>query len=1118
MSTTYYISSSLGADSNDGRSEAAPWSSFANANATLFQPGDRILLKCGDIWAGTTFYPQGNGSLGNPIVISSYGTGDKPVLTGSESSNVYGIKIVDFGGYSISGIEFGPVPCGISWWADQADNLEDLRIEACYFHDAEIANPAFFDAAAGYMKVPYPDLYTGTGITLGGIDTVGGTRLLSRITIADCTFYRTESGVFTSLTSNRSDLAHQYPERLTSNQIGELQIEGCSFVQNYGGRSVRYSYTSGGGGSNCLVDQTGYFKGEAGGVAGVEFIHCSGLTLSGWEIKHTLVFGSSMNGSGVDFSRGNSDITLSGCTLADNVGAAFDIYESNTNIVIDGCTLRNNNVSSYTGNKAYWTGAGNTGGTVSNCRIYLQNDAQQYQGTVVSPLTFASSNCVWDARGTLVFGSSGSSGPTPSRLRAAVFKYDLTPTVPTAVSWGDAYIATPPEDILDSIYVRILALEDSINGKKLIFIAPDMCLYDELARDPMRIFPTGTLQRFADAAGVTVDYVFVVPTHTHQGPQTVMDETILQGIADGIETAVSNLTAVHMGYIEDRNDLGVNRRPDYGVSPNLAYDNRFVGFKFTRVSDGVPVACALHYPVHNTAYGNSWVEHWNKITTEITGFAMNDIEDHYSGINANFVSIFLNGFYGDAGPDVYGSKNGDYATITARGHQFGSELLPFMDNIVPVPLTGAIDVFRTSETVDAVPEDTYENYDIVCSGARIGDEIGFIGVSCEPFTEIAAHIKARSPFKITIASANTNGDSGYVPTYDAFHDGIAGHETLWPKCPFYEDIEQVVVKNSLHVLQTLYGKGGDGLLLYAASGSASSTNKYAPAAQAFDRSGRTKWLSTGEARPWLQADLGTVRSISRIVMNFGNFDRRECGKNYEIRVSHDADFHTSTTVARDRGNSSCQIAYSFSPVAARYVRFYSHAGFGSDARLTPAVYGMEVWGSGAFEEPASTALLTDDFTEGLRKWLHTSNAEVTGRRLHVFNNPQMRSAAGATWTDYSYEVDAENAANGYLGLMFRAKDDHNCYMWQFSYGALGFMKKVAGSWQQVKPYINLPMSLVREVRHHYKIEVVGHVINTYINNVLVDTTTDPTIDSGGVGFWTGTTDTAIFDNVIVRSL
>ncbi|WP_022901942.1 carboxypeptidase regulatory-like domain-containing protein [Humibacter albus] len=109
--TTYYVDSHDGDDSQDGTSAATAWKSFANVNTKVFQPGDRILLKAGSSWSAqgdavakeaydyTTWddgvptdvteaaptallAPEGSGSAADPIVISSYGTGDAPKLEG----------------------------------------------------------------------------------------------------------------------------------------------------------------------------------------------------------------------------------------------------------------------------------------------------------------------------------------------------------------------------------------------------------------------------------------------------------------------------------------------------------------------------------------------------------------------------------------------------------------------------------------------------------------------------------------------------------------------------------------------------------------------------------------------------------------------------------------------------------------------------------------------------------------------------------------------------------------------------------------------------------------------------------------------------------------------------
>lgn len=77
----YYVDAEGGSDSNDGRSPESAWKSLAKVNEHVFAPGDRILLKTGGIWHGR-LQPKGNGESGNPITISSYGGGNRPIING----------------------------------------------------------------------------------------------------------------------------------------------------------------------------------------------------------------------------------------------------------------------------------------------------------------------------------------------------------------------------------------------------------------------------------------------------------------------------------------------------------------------------------------------------------------------------------------------------------------------------------------------------------------------------------------------------------------------------------------------------------------------------------------------------------------------------------------------------------------------------------------------------------------------------------------------------------------------------------------------------------------------------------------------------------------------------
>ena len=86
QSLTYYVSASVGSDKNDGLSADKPWATLTKVNAVTFQPGDKVLLKSGDKWAGQLIL-SGSGTEVSPIVVDLYGGTVKPIINGNGTTN-----------------------------------------------------------------------------------------------------------------------------------------------------------------------------------------------------------------------------------------------------------------------------------------------------------------------------------------------------------------------------------------------------------------------------------------------------------------------------------------------------------------------------------------------------------------------------------------------------------------------------------------------------------------------------------------------------------------------------------------------------------------------------------------------------------------------------------------------------------------------------------------------------------------------------------------------------------------------------------------------------------------------------------------------------------------------
>lgn len=78
----YYISSLNGKNDNNGKSKGKAWETLDKLKDIELQPGDRILLEAGSVFNGFIHLRNVHGTAENPIKITSYGEGDKPVING----------------------------------------------------------------------------------------------------------------------------------------------------------------------------------------------------------------------------------------------------------------------------------------------------------------------------------------------------------------------------------------------------------------------------------------------------------------------------------------------------------------------------------------------------------------------------------------------------------------------------------------------------------------------------------------------------------------------------------------------------------------------------------------------------------------------------------------------------------------------------------------------------------------------------------------------------------------------------------------------------------------------------------------------------------------------------
>jgi hypothetical protein len=98
---TYYVSAA-GNDTNSGTSSSSAWRTISRVNAHDFVPGDKILFRGGDTFAGTLrFEGSDAGTPALPVTVSSYGSGRARINAGTGA----GIFVENAGGLIITDLD-----------------------------------------------------------------------------------------------------------------------------------------------------------------------------------------------------------------------------------------------------------------------------------------------------------------------------------------------------------------------------------------------------------------------------------------------------------------------------------------------------------------------------------------------------------------------------------------------------------------------------------------------------------------------------------------------------------------------------------------------------------------------------------------------------------------------------------------------------------------------------------------------------------------------------------------------------------------------------------------------------------------------------------------------------
>ncbi len=417
---TYYVSQSTGDDSLDGLAAAkagakGPWKTLTKASIE-YKPGDSILLKKGDTW-NEELTPKGSGTPEKPILISSYGQGNKPLIDREDfKQDRTGIRLDNKSGYKIVGIEFARCMTGIyAEYAKGAPTQKYLWIEDCYFRDSLLYG----------RYEDYPKRKIGLGVCLFSWAT-DKKIVMQDIMVKNCVFRRLASGFWTNSPDNfNKNASFVY-------NFANLNFENCLFEEGYqwqlGIRGVIKGSVK-----NCVTHDVGRGFRSFNGVAGSMFFRCKDWTFEDSEWGFVDIGLGSGDGEAFDFEGNCDNMIMRNCNFHDTDGPGFLLccYASdghpNMGIVMENCVINAKSkrpiqprVRAAIINTTDWTEA-----TWNICRFYLskgegimavmdreKDKRSNFKDCFVKNLSAACSSPKHPAKMTEIAAAASATGPT----------------------------------------------------------------------------------------------------------------------------------------------------------------------------------------------------------------------------------------------------------------------------------------------------------------------------------------------------------------------------------------------------------------------------------------------------------------------------------------------------------------------------------------------------------------------------------------------------------------------------------------------------------------------------------------------------------------------------------
>jgi len=367
----FYLSSSTGSDNNDGFSPATAWQTLNKASAHTLVPGDTLLFKADDTFVGKLTILDESGSATQPILVTSYGTGNKPILDGNGHLSTVHLQNSSF--IHLSNLEIkndgGPPQAGSPTNLRYGMYIENTYADGTVFEHYRLSDLVF--------KNIYPtdqitdNDQTGThayALKTSGSwgDEINPTRFDDML-IEDCLFTRTGRHALLATAVNGLEIRNNLFEHVggagmvIGRNSSNILVEGNT--TNYTGSSIDSRMAGRGSGLWCFRTKNLVVQHNA-------FMHARGIKDS----------------YGMHIDIGNKNVVYQYNYSEDNEGGFVEILGANVNVgyrynlsLGDGWRTRGSQLG-----RIFWIGgwSGNPANPVSSDSVFIYNNSIFVRDTI----------------------------------------------------------------------------------------------------------------------------------------------------------------------------------------------------------------------------------------------------------------------------------------------------------------------------------------------------------------------------------------------------------------------------------------------------------------------------------------------------------------------------------------------------------------------------------------------------------------------------------------------------------------------------------------------------------------------------------------------------------------